>query len=311
LKNAKLLLLLGLLLGLAGGLVYAWLINPVQYYDTYPPMMRSDYREEWIRLSVLSYAAGGDLARVQLRLQDLSEDEIRQVAGQTLEEAIATGRPLPVLRRIAAVAQVYDVDTPAVRIYTDPAVFTVTLAPPVTPQATQRATTSAFEIATATPTMRPLPTITPSPTVVPTPTLPVTPTATFTVPYQLAEQQHTCVAQPLIAITVAEEVTTTVRGRERREKVMLPGVEVWLLWSDGADHAVTGFKPERNLGYVDFAVEPESVYNIYLGIPTGLPIASLSVGRCVEEGRVGWTGWALTVLKQTEEHTSTETPPES
>jgi hypothetical protein len=108
-----------------------------------------------------------------------------------------------------------------------------------------------------------------------------------------------CTAHPLITITVAEEVTRTIRGRDRLERVELPGVEVWLLWEDGADHAVTGFHPARGLGYADFAVTPGQIYNLYLEAPIGIPIASLNVRRCVgADGETAWTGWGVLVLKQ-------------
>jgi hypothetical protein len=103
----------------------------------------------------------------------------------------------------------------------------------------------------------------------------------------------------LITVTVAEEITRTVRGDKRLERVGLPGVEVWLLWEEGADHAVTGFRPNLGLGYADFEVVPEQTYNLYLEAPIGIPIASLNVRRCMNaDGALAWTGWGLLVLKQ-------------
>lgn len=49
------------------------------------------------------------------------------------------------------------------------------------------------------------------------------------------------------------------------------GVEVWLLWEDGADRAVTGLKPQYGAGYADFDVERGVRYSIGVG-EVGLPL---------------------------------------
>ncbi len=54
------LLLMGLLLGLAGGLAYAWLISPVVYVSAGPSRLRDDYQEVYIFLVAQSYALDGD-----------------------------------------------------------------------------------------------------------------------------------------------------------------------------------------------------------------------------------------------------------
>ncbi len=98
---------------------------------------------------------------------------------------------------------------------------------------------------------------------------------------------------------MAEDITRTVGGRDRLERVERPGVRVWLLWEEGADQAVTGFRPAQGLGYADFDIAPEQTYNLYLEAPIGIPIASLDVRRCVNaDGELAWTGWGLLVLKQ-------------
>ena len=50
-----LILLGGVALGLAIGLAYSWLIDPVELYNTTPPVLRIDYRHDWIRLAALGY----------------------------------------------------------------------------------------------------------------------------------------------------------------------------------------------------------------------------------------------------------------
>ena len=73
---------MGVALGLAAGLIYTWGIQPVEFYDTYPPLMREDFRADWIRMTALAYAYDGDLERAHLRLQRLAPEEIRHELGK-------------------------------------------------------------------------------------------------------------------------------------------------------------------------------------------------------------------------------------
>jgi len=75
----------------------------------------------------------------------------------------------------------------------------------------------------------------------------------------------------------------------------VPGVEVWLTWSDGADRAVTGLKPDRGPGYADFDVDPEVAYTVSVG-QLGMPLVTgLRAEPCpVEEEGESFTGsWRL------------------
>ena len=52
-------LLVAFALGLAGGLVYAWAINPVSYTDTSPASLRGDFRADYLTLIAVAYDATG------------------------------------------------------------------------------------------------------------------------------------------------------------------------------------------------------------------------------------------------------------
>ena len=67
------LLLLGLMLGLGLGLLYGWVISPVQYTDTEPHSLRADYRAGYLRLVAAAYGQDHDLDRVRLRLAKLKD----------------------------------------------------------------------------------------------------------------------------------------------------------------------------------------------------------------------------------------------
>lgn len=271
----------GALLGLALGLFYTWKIAPVQYYDTYPPLMQIEYRADWIRMTALACGQEGSLERARVRLRNLPPEEVCREVGAALDVAVAGGRPLPVLQRMAMLAQTYGVDSPAVQIYLasgEEVAFN-------TPFPSQSSPTS-------------LPP-TPSPTFVPQ-TIFIVPTPTpLPPPYLVEETLSSCLPEPRIAVSITQEVTVTVRGREQLERQGLPGVEVWLLWADGADRAVTGLRPAQGLGYADFAIEPGETYNLYLDSPTGAPIATLLVQPCTGEEGHAWSSWLL-ILQSTQ-----------
>ncbi len=61
-------ILIGIGLGLAGGLYYAWIVNPVEYTDTAPDSLRADFRADYLALIASAYAGTDDLVRARTRL---------------------------------------------------------------------------------------------------------------------------------------------------------------------------------------------------------------------------------------------------
>lgn len=281
-------LIVGLLLGLVAGLFYTWQLAPVEYYDTYPPEMHPYYREDWIRMTALSYGVEGDWERARLRLQDLPVAEIQSVVTVTLDNLIAAGRPIRILQRVAQMARDYGLESPAVRTYAS-AGDTLFVTPAVPDVAYATFTPSP---APPRPTYTPTPTPSPTPPsfdVLPTPVLPPP-------PYAVLTETVTCDPEPFISVALVVSETVRVRGRNRSVLAGLPGEDLWLLWDEGADRAVTGLRPDRGLGYADFGVVPERLYRLYVGTPTGAPVATLSITPCSNDaGGTGWWSWALTV----------------
>lgn len=80
----------------------------------------------------------------------------------------------------------------------------------------------------------------------------------------------------------------------------MPGVEVWLTWSDGADRAITGLKPGQSPGYADFTMTPDTAYTISVG-ELGMPLVTgLQIEDCpVEEDDASFAGsWRLTLAPE-------------
>jgi len=281
--------LIGLALGLALGLYYTWVVNPVQYYDSVPDQMTSRYRSRWIQMTAFAHGRTSDLERAQLCLRRLPEEEVHQGLADALETAVESGLPPSTLARMASLAERYDAQSPAVAIYSNQGEALVV----------PTAETTVPLSATVT-TPEPLPTSTP-PSPTPTPTLNPTqfsilPTPTPPAPaYVITDVVRSCLPEPRIAISLTQEVSVTVRGGSRLETQGVPNLEVWLLWPDGADRAITGFRPDQGLGYADFRVEPMTTYNLYIASPTGAPLTDLTVDPCETQEQRTWSSWLLTI----------------
>jgi hypothetical protein len=285
----RLSLFIGLALGLLGGLIYTWAIAPVELVDVGPAMMDAEYRQMWVRLAALSYLADGDLERAQWRLSGLASEDVAAGMEALISEYAAAGRSADTMRRLTVLAQAMGVQMPAMLVYLD------TPAAPATPTATPQPTYVPTPVE-ATPTVIP----TAAPTLKPTRTpYPPTSTPEPLSPFQLAAQEQLC--QPGQALHI-EVVVQDASGTG------LPGIEVWLMWAGGTDRAVTGLKPDRGIGYVDFDAEEGVAYSLgtsELGVPL---VTGLRIEPCPEEkGKEPLMGSWRIVLERRPLATSTPT----
>lgn len=258
---------IGLALGLVLGLAYTWVINPVELTNAYPGLLRSDHRHDWVRLVALSYVADGDLDDARARLATLEEEVVDERVRALIENYAAAGRSPDTLRRLTTLAEALHVNIPTALVHGDvkgsPA---PTLSPTPTPTLLPTATPTPFPTATptASPTLTSTTTATPTPAQTPTasPTLTPSATPTFLRRLRLVDQELVCEPEqtPQIQVVVEDE-----NGRG------VPGVEVWLLWADGADRAVTGLKPAHSPGYADFNAAPDVAYTVSVG-ELGMPL---------------------------------------
>ncbi len=270
-----LLFLVGLAVGLALGLVYSWLVDPVRLYNTTPPLLRTDYRHEWIRLAALGYVADGDMERALARLKGLREEDVHQALAAMIEAYAASGQPASTMRPLVALAHRLGVRTPAMLAYLE------TAAPP----------------APAPPTL--------SPTAFPSPTPSPTGTPAFFLPspvpslYRVADQRITCEGtrgQLRVWVrvwpTVPAETPTPARGATPTPSGPQPlvGVVLWLLWADGADRAVTGLRPQIDPGYADFSLQPGISYALSVGEPNAPVLSGLMLPPCPDGD---WGSWEV------------------
>jgi hypothetical protein len=300
--------IVGLVIGLALGLVYTWVIAPVELINTQPVLLRTDYRRDWVRLAALSYVADGNLERARARLDGLRNEDVAEATRALIEEFAAGGRSADTLRHLTILAQALNVHTPAMLVY----LHTPGSSPPTSIQTPSPMSTSTpTPVPTVTSTARPPPTSPPStlkPTLTPTPaphnasslatptsesTRPPSPSPTSTPPLlsrlQLAKQEQVCQSRqvPHIEVIVRDE-----------NGAGLSGVRVWLTWPGGADRAITGLKPQRGAGYADFNVEQGVTYALSIG-ELGIPLVTdLMIEPCpADEDQASLMGSWLVVLE--------------
>lgn len=79
--------LIAVILGVAAGLYYAWVIDPVEYVDTSPDTLLFDYKADYILMVAEAYQLEGDLELAERRLAVLSD----QPPAQLVQDAVLFG----------------------------------------------------------------------------------------------------------------------------------------------------------------------------------------------------------------------------
>jgi hypothetical protein len=267
------LIFFGLVLGLAGALYYAWVVDPVVLVDASPARFSPEYKTEYILMVSQSFVVDNDLDRAEQRLALLGDANVAQTVANLLERFVRERRPSAHITSLATLAQKLGVESQAVALFAPtPAGGLVASPTPTPPTADEPTPTLAQATSLPTPTL--IPTVIPSPT--------SQPSATPQPNYRLLNQQRVCDNEPAPRL----EVITFDALLEP-----LAGVEVLVSWEGGSDRFVTGFKPEQGEGYGDFTMTADTTYSVRLA--DGSPeISGLRVENCDATDLPG--GWRLT-----------------
>jgi hypothetical protein len=228
----------GLLLGFALGLGYAWVIQPGTFRGAEPSSLKPVYRGEYILLIASAYQATGNLENARARLAsfpELSPDALSSLA----QQVVAAGGPQDAARGLARLSVALREETPS------PSVAVALAASRSTPTVQAM---SSLESTLAL-TIPFLPTATRTPTVIFSPT--------SNPKFVLVAKQQVC--NPLIVPPLIEVIVKTSDGRG------VPGVRIRVQWEGGDAGFMTGMKPEIGPGYSDYAIEPGKVYQITIG----------------------------------------------
>ena len=284
-------LLTGVIIGVAFGLLYSWVINPVEYIDAPPYALREDYKAQYRVLVAAAYLYSGDLVRAQDRLAQLKDSDIARSLAMQAQQALAEGHSEEEVRALGVLALALGQGLTPVAPGVSPTLVATGSAPtsagtstPLLLQPTETFTITPQPSPTLMDTLR-----TPRPTGTPLPTRTSTPSATPGAPFLWQETRLVCnpgQPQPLIQVDIRDAAGQPV-----------PGIELIVTWDGGENHFFTGLKPELGLGYADFTMTPDVVYSLRLAAG-GQPVNDLTPAECqADDGSRYWGAWLLVFVQ--------------
>jgi hypothetical protein len=97
-------LLLLLLIGLAAGLYYGWVIAPVRYVDADPASLHPAFKDDYVLMIATAYAGDGNLDAARAALARLGFAEPAAAVTASAERLAAAGLPRADQARLAALA---------------------------------------------------------------------------------------------------------------------------------------------------------------------------------------------------------------
>ena len=103
-------ILIAAILGVALGLIYGWVINPVQYTDITPDALRIDYRTDYVLMVAEAYQAEQDPALAAQRLAVLGSAPPALIAGDAYNFAQQSSYPpddLALIQELAVALQTW------------------------------------------------------------------------------------------------------------------------------------------------------------------------------------------------------------
>ena len=79
---------IAVIIGIALGLIYGWVIQPVEYTDVTPNILREDYRADYVLMVAETYQSEQDSETAAHRLAILGSESPAQIVASTLEYAV-------------------------------------------------------------------------------------------------------------------------------------------------------------------------------------------------------------------------------
>lgn len=247
------------IIGIAGGLYYAWEIAPLEEFDTLPRQLRRDDKADYVVAIALafSYDSNLNLAINRLVTLNLGQDPLQAVAEIACDLA-RTGYvdSSSGLRAVRALKTFYQLQgrTGCADV----------LIPDV-----QEVQVVEIEVATPTPTLPPPPSKTPA--------IEATPTESsiFIVPTTAPRRDYVGrVAGTFCDPDLSGIIEVFVQNFNGDG---IPGERIRVRWANGTDIFVSGLKPERGPSYADFRMSPDVTYTIDmpgLSDPVDRPISA-------------------------------------
>ncbi len=95
-------LVTALLLGIALGLAYGWVIDPIEYTDVPPNILREDYRADYVLMTAEAYQNDLDTETAARRLAILGSESPAELTATALEYAARNNFTRDELRALQA-----------------------------------------------------------------------------------------------------------------------------------------------------------------------------------------------------------------
>jgi hypothetical protein len=268
-------LLTGLVLGLALGLIYAWVISPISEVDTHPNLLRDDYKDIYRSLISRAYQANNNLPRAEARLELIGDDDPALALAAQAQRFLAENGDNEMAIMLANLSA-------SLQIASGPA------ATPIPPTATaipEEGTSGASTNGGNSDNDGQESAITTREPISQVPSLP-TPSPTSSPPFILQDSSPIC--DPTLGETLIQIIATDGSGEG------VPGIALEIsLGADPIEVFYTGLKPELGLGYADYLAEPGLTYQ--LEVPdSGLIITDIEVPTCKTESEDSyWGSWEI------------------
>lgn len=257
-------LLGGLFTGIGIGVLTAWVIAPVQFTDTSPASLRTDFKDEYRLLIASAYDANPDLVRARARLDTLADADASMALLEQLSRMGNTAQAQNLGRLKDALAAL---PAPTSVITPSPSPTSATDTPTPT-----EAATSAQPLSPTETEAPPLPTASARPTGTPFTAIHATrtPSPTPGKPYELVKQSTFCDEEhpALLKVNLKQS-----NGKPSA------GVEITITWVDGTENFFTGLKPELGAGYADFVMTRDVAYALNIS-NNGTLLTGLSAPDC-------------------------------
>jgi hypothetical protein len=268
-------ILTGLMLGLIMGLLYTWVISPIEEVDTHPNLLREDYQDIYRALIARAYQANNNLPRAEARLELIDDEDPALALAAQAQRYLAEGGDVEMAKVLANLSAALQ----------SAAISAATPSLPATRAGNQVQETESLQITTTATREGEDPTQGTS-----TPDLGATldpdTTPTESPPFILQDSSPIC--DPTLGEPLIQVIATNSNGEG------VPGVALEIsLGPDLTEVFYTGLKPEVGLGYADFLAEPGLTYT--LEVPeSGLVITDIEVPTCLTESDTSyWGSWEV------------------
>ena len=299
-KRGFLYVFTGLLLGVGLGLLIAWVLAPVQFVNTSPASLRTDFKDEYRFMIAAAYGVTSDLPRAQARLTAIGDLDSVKALGEQAQRMLADQSPMQMVQVLADLSEALQSHAATVApplanptsavITTQEQIISGTSSPSQegdTPTPAITALTTSPE--TESP---PTPEDTSTPNPSPNATLALRPKRTATPTpgpaFELAQQASLCEpSQPgLLQIYLSDAAGKPVAG-----------VELVITWFGGEEHFFSGLKPEINPGYADYTLSETVEYDLSFSA-AGTRVTGLRAPACTDASGNAYPGGIRLEFKQ-------------